>query len=101
MKKNPEDFDLRFRQLLEALDLPSRIFSPEDDPIDTMDPEDIGLIEEKFGIREPDRIKRRYVQLGRMNYSKGKRFEDEVAALYCLLALRSSKTFKSAVFRLT
>jgi hypothetical protein len=64
--RNPADFDLRCRQLLEALDLPKREFAREE--------------EFEFREHEIDAAKR-----GRLAYKKGKRFEDEVAALYRLL----------------
>jgi energy-coupling factor transporter ATP-binding protein EcfA2 len=60
------DFDLRFRQLIEALDLPRREFGRE----------------EEFEFREHElELSRR----DRLGYKKGKRFEDEVATLYRLL----------------
>ena len=61
-----DDFDLRFRQLIEALDLPRREFAEKED--------------RKFREHEVEAAKR-----GRLNYAKGKRFEDEVATLYRLL----------------
>jgi TIR domain/Restriction endonuclease len=64
--RNKPDFDLRFRQLLQALDLPRREFEREPD----------------FEFREHDfdATKR-----GRLAQKKGKRFEDEIAKLYELL----------------
>lgn len=64
--RNRHDFDLRVRQLIEALDLPTRDFVEDDPRI---------LPEHKDDLRE----------LGRIAHRKGKRFEDEVAALYRLL----------------
>lgn len=64
--RNLDDFDLHFRQLVEALDLPRREFSREE--------------EVEFREYELDKSKR-----GRLSYKKGKRFEDEVATLYRLL----------------
>jgi hypothetical protein len=64
--RNPDDFDLRFRQLIEALDLPRREFAREE--------------EFEFREHELDIAKR-----GRLAYARGKRFEDEVATLYRLL----------------
>jgi len=64
--RNADDRDLRFRQLLQALDLPRREFAQE----------------EEFEFREHElELSRR----GRLGYVKGKRFEDEVATLYRLL----------------
>jgi len=64
--RNKPDFDLRFRQLLQALDLPRREFARE----------------EEFEFREHEmELDRR----GRLSYKKGKRFEEEVATLYRLL----------------
>ncbi len=63
---NEADYDLRFLQLLQALDL------PKDQHADN----------EPSGFRE-HRIDR--AELGRVAQRKGKRFEDEVAKLYELL----------------
>jgi hypothetical protein len=60
------DFDLRFRQLIEALDLPKRELEAEDRA---------ELREHELDLRER----------GRLSQRKGKRFEDEVATLYRLL----------------
>jgi len=65
--RNEVDFDLRFRQLLQALDLPRREFEQEKE-----------VVLEK-GVLGLD-ISRQ----GRVTYKKGKRFEDEVATLYRL-----------------
>jgi len=64
--RNQPDFDLRFRQLLQALDLPRREFARE---------EEIEFREYELDLRER----------GRRAFKKGKRFEDEVATLYRLL----------------
>jgi hypothetical protein len=64
--RNADDFDLRFRQLLQALDLPKHEFAPEERP--------------EFREHELDLAKR-----GDLAYRKGKRFEDKVARLYRLL----------------
>ena len=64
--RNEADFDLRVRQLIEALDLPKREPEPEERP--------------EFREHEVDVRER-----GRWAHRKGKRFEDEVATLYRLL----------------
>ena len=64
--RNPADFELRFRQLLEALDLPRREFAPEPET---------ALVEHDLPRAER----------GRVAHFRGKRFEDEVATLYRLL----------------
>jgi hypothetical protein len=64
--RNEGDFDLRFRQLLEALDLPKREFATEPEA---------GLIE-----HDVPRAER-----GLIAHRRGKRFEEEVATLYRLL----------------
>lgn len=68
--RNEADFELRFRQLIEALDLPSQKFQNSDRE---------GA---EFEFREHELTK---AELGRRSYKKGKLFEDEVAALYRLL----------------
>ena len=65
---NDDDFELRFRQLIEAIDLPDRRFQYSD--------------RDEFEFREHELSK---AELGRRSYKKGKSFEDEVAALYRLL----------------
>src|SRR5262249_12565279 len=63
----PADFELRFRQLVQAIDLPPRqVREPDADP---------------FSL-ERDRFR---ADRGRAAHFRGKRFEDEVAALYHLL----------------
>ncbi len=64
--RNDADFDLRFRQLIEALDMPKRGLEAEDRA---------ELRERELDLRER----------GRLSQRKGKRFEDEVATLYRLL----------------
>lgn len=64
--RNKPDFDLRFRQLLQALDLPRREFEREPD----------------FEFKEHEF---EAAQRGRFAQKKGKRFEDEIAKLYELL----------------
>jgi hypothetical protein len=64
-RKKP-DFDLRFRQLLQALDLPKREFEYE--------------AEFEFKEHDFEAVKR-----GRFAQKKGKRFEDKIAKLYELL----------------
>ena len=64
--RNEADFDLRFRQLLEALDLPKREFAAEPEA---------GFIE-----HDVPRAER-----GLIAHRRGKRFEEEVATLYRLL----------------
>ncbi len=66
--QNEDDFELRFRQLIEAIDLPRREFQTRD--------------HEEFEFREHELTK---AERGARSYRKGKRFEDEVAALYRLL----------------
>lgn len=63
--RNDDDFELRFRQLLEALDLPRREFAREE--------------EIEFRERKLDPAER-----GRRNYARGNRFEDEIATIYRL-----------------
>ncbi|MGH9802458.1 MAG: TIR domain-containing protein, partial [Blastocatellia bacterium] len=68
--QNDDDFELRFRQLIEAIDQPRRQFQyPDREGGD-------------FDFREHELSK---AELGRRSYKKGKRFEDEVAALYRVL----------------
>lgn len=62
--RNNDDFDLRLRQLIEALDLHRREFAKEE-------------VEAEFREHELDRAK-----IGKLAREKGKRFEDEVASLY-------------------
>ena len=64
--RHPDDFELRFRELIESLDLTRREFARE----------------EEFDFQEHGLDLK---QRGRRNYAKGKRFEDEVATLYRLL----------------
>jgi hypothetical protein len=64
--RNPDDFDLHFRQLVEALDLPRREFARD----------------EEVEFREHDLDKSKRARLGD---KKGKRFVDEIATLYRLL----------------
>ncbi len=66
--RNDDDFDLRLRQLVEALDLPRHGFQFRE--------------REEFEFREH---KLDPAARGRQNYAAGKRFEDEVATLYRLL----------------
>jgi len=75
--RNPADFDLRMRQLLEALDLPRRDFA--------LEPEEAFLERE---LTPADR--------GRRAYRRGKRFEDEVATLYDLLGFNVTRDRKLA-----
>ena len=68
--RRDDDFELRFRQLIEAIDLPDRRYQyPDREGGD-------------YELREHELTK---AELGRRSYKKGKRFEDEVAALYRLL----------------
>jgi len=64
--RNPNDFDIRFRELLEALDLPPRESEQE---------EDSESHEHELNASER----------GKQSHERGKRFEDKVAALYRLL----------------
>ena len=77
-----DDFDLHFRQLLEALDLPLHRFLRE-----APEPEDASRRDRKF-----DREDRRL--LGAESYRKGKRFEDEVADIYRLLGFEVKRNFE-------
>jgi WD40 repeat protein len=61
---NPADIDLRFRELIDALDLPRRDFA-------------IDILDIPF--------ERGAAEAGRLAHQRGKRFEDEVASLYRLL----------------
>ncbi len=70
--RNRDDFDLRFRQLIEALDLPRREFARE----------------EEFEFREHQLDPK---ERGRRSYAKGKRFEDEIATLYRLLGFETKQ----------
>ncbi|MBI3799677.1 MAG: toll/interleukin-1 receptor domain-containing protein [Deltaproteobacteria bacterium] len=64
--RNPDDFDLHFRQLVEALDLPRREFARDE--------------EVEFREHDLDKSKR-----DRLGDKKGKRFAEEIATLYHLL----------------
>ena len=64
--RNDADFDLRFRELVQALDLPRRDVRSDD----------------FFEAREHELDRQ---ERGRLTFAKGKRFEDEVATLYRLL----------------
>ncbi|MBI4750202.1 MAG: TIR domain-containing protein [Acidobacteria bacterium] len=77
-----DDFDLRFRQLLEALDLPLHRFLREAPEL-----EDAPHRERKFD-REDRRLS------GAESYRKGKRFEDEVADIYRLLRFEVKRNFE-------
>ncbi len=70
--RNDDDFDLRLRQLIEALDLPRREFARD---------EEIEFREHRLDPAER----------GRRNYAKGKRFEDEIATLYRLLGFEAKQ----------
>ncbi len=70
--RNPDDFELRLRQLIEALDLPRREFARE---------EEIEFREHKLDPAER----------GRRSYARGKRFEDEIATLYRLLGFEAKQ----------
>ncbi len=67
--RNDDDFELRLRELYEALDMPKHEFARDED-----------LAFEEMLDRPLDKAER-----GRRSYTRGKRFEDEVAALYRLL----------------
>jgi WD40 repeat protein/uncharacterized protein YjbI with pentapeptide repeats len=67
--RNPADFDLRLRQLVEAIDLPSRDV-PEKEESESIEP----------GVGAAER--------GRRAHAKGKHFESEVGTLYGLLGFR-------------
>ncbi len=73
--RNPEDFEIHFRQLLEALDLPKRVYEREE------------VLE--FREHEFDISKR-----GKEAFVKGKRFEDEVSKLYQLLGFEVKPDIK-------
>lgn len=64
--REPCDFDLRLRQLVEALDLSADEFSIREEP--------------QIRGEEIDQVRQ-----GRKNYTEGKLFEEEVATLYSLL----------------
>lgn len=73
--RNRDDFDLRFRQLVQALDLPDR-GSAVDDRLE-------------FREHPLDRA-----EIGRFAQRKGERFEDEVAKLYELLGFQVKRNLK-------
>src|SRR5262245_62073625 len=70
--RNHDDFDLRLRQLIEALDLPRREFTREE--------------EIEFREHKVDPTGR-----GRRSHAKGKQFEDETATLYRLLGFETKQ----------
>jgi WD40 repeat protein len=76
--RNPDDFDLRLRQLIEAIDLPRREFARE---------------ELEFREHELDHLQQIDLRLDprRRNYAKGNRFEDEIATLYRLLGFETKQ----------
>lgn len=73
-----QDFEMPFRQLMQALDLPRREFS---DRYPNRDEADFDLRDRRLDSAER----------GRRSYSKGKRFEDEVATLYELLGWKIAR----------
>jgi len=83
---NPDDFDLRVRQLIEALELPAR--RVEREPVSND-------IEEALELGAPfldHRITR--VEQGRAAARKGELFEDEAAALYRVLGFEVKQNTK-------
>src|SRR5262249_25483115 len=83
--RNDDDFELRFRQLIQALDLPRQEFQYPD--------------REGRGVefREHELTK---AERGRHSYKKGKRFEDEVAALYRLLGFEAKQDVQISGFQI-
>ncbi|MBI3270474.1 MAG: TIR domain-containing protein [Planctomycetes bacterium] len=79
--RNPADFDLRFHHLLQALDLPRRDRDRE---------ADVAPFEQELACAER----------GRVAHAKGKRFEDEVAALYRLLDFEVTPDTEVAGFQI-
>jgi hypothetical protein len=75
--RETSDFDLRFQELLQALDLPERQFAAQHEPA--------------FREHALDPSER-----GRLNQEKGDRFEDEVAALYRLLGFEAKRDVQLA-----
>ncbi len=83
--RNDDDFELRFRQLIESLDLPSReLLQREREELE-------------LGLREHELTK---VERGLHSYKKGKRFEDEVAALYRLLGFETKLDIQLSGFQI-
>lgn len=68
--RNDDDFELRLRELYEALDMPKHEFARDEDYDEMLD-RPLGKLDK--------------AERGRRSFAKGKRFEDEVAALYRLL----------------